>query len=206
MPRLPESTRCIPTGRCKPHEGEAMDMQDIPDTDPQETQEWLDALDGVLNAKARSARTILLEQAGRQGAPQRRLYSVQRQHRLHQHDSAAAGRAHRPATRARAPHPLARALERDGDGGAREQGIFRARRAHRELRVGRHALRRRLQSFLAAPRTTASAAIWSTSRAIRRPGIYARAYLEGRITEEQLEQFPPGSRRQRTVVLSASRG
>ena len=25
-----------------------MDMQDIPDTDPQETQEWLEALDGVL--------------------------------------------------------------------------------------------------------------------------------------------------------------
>ena len=35
------------TGRCKPHEGDAMDMQDIPDTDPQETQEWLEALDGV---------------------------------------------------------------------------------------------------------------------------------------------------------------
>jgi len=25
-----------------------MDMQDIPDTDPQETQEWLEALEGVL--------------------------------------------------------------------------------------------------------------------------------------------------------------
>ena len=31
------------------------------------------------------------------------------------------------------------------------------------------------------------------------PGIYARAFLEGRLTEEQLTQLPPGSRRQGPV-------
>jgi pyruvate dehydrogenase E1 component len=35
------------------------------------------------------------------------------------------------------------------------------------------------------------------------PGIYARAFLEGRITEEQLLELPPGSRRQ--GHLSATR-
>jgi pyruvate dehydrogenase E1 component len=33
------------------------------------------------------------------------------------------------------------------------------------------------------------AAICFTFRAMRRPGIYARAFLEGRITEEQLHNF-----------------
>ena len=35
------------------------------------------------------------------------------------------------------------------------------------------------------------------------PGIYARAFMEGRITEEQLLQLPPGGRRQGHLELSA---
>ncbi len=39
-----------------------MDMQDIPDTDPQETQEWLEALDGVLKHEGAQRAHFLLEQ------------------------------------------------------------------------------------------------------------------------------------------------
>ena len=35
------------------------------------------------------------------------------------------------------------------------------------------------------------------------PGIYARAYLEGRLTEDAARPFPPGSGRRRPVVLPA---
>ena len=49
-----------------------MDMQDIPDVDPQETQEWLDALDGVIrNEGAERAQYLLdqlVEKARRNGA------------------------------------------------------------------------------------------------------------------------------------------
>ena len=38
------------------------------------------------------------------------------------------------------------------------------------------------------------------------PGIYARAFLEGRLTEEQLRALPRGGRRARAVLVSASRG
>ena len=62
-----------------------------------------------------------------------------------------------------------RALERDGDGGARQQERRRARRPHRELRLGGHAVRRRLQPFLARAQRRTTAATWSTSRATRRP-------------------------------------
>ncbi len=43
-------------------EGEAMDMQDNPDTDPQETQEWLDALEGVLKHEGAHRAHFLIEQ------------------------------------------------------------------------------------------------------------------------------------------------
>ena len=57
------------------------------------------------------------------------------------------------------------------------------------LRVGRDALRRRHQSLLPRAVGRRSAAISSSSKATSSPGIYARAFLEGRITEEQLENF-----------------
>ena len=71
--------------------------------------------------------------------------------------------------RARAAHALAHALERDGDGRAREQGVVGARRPHRELRLGRDALRRRLQPLLARADRPSTAATSSSSRATRRP-------------------------------------
>ena len=39
-----------------------MDMQDIPDVDPQETQEWLDALEGVIRQEGAERAQYLLDQ------------------------------------------------------------------------------------------------------------------------------------------------
>ena len=86
-------------------------------------------------------------------------------------------------------HSPLRALERDGHGRAREQG------SPRNSAATSRASRRRRRSTTSASitssarRATRSAAISSSSRDIRRPGFYARAFLEGRITEEQLENF-----------------
>ena len=71
----------------------------------------------------------------------------------------------------------------------------RHRRPHLHLRLGRHALRGRLQPLLPRPRRRAATATRSTSRATPRPGIYARAFLEGRLDREQLEQLPPRAAR-----------
>ena len=43
--------------------------------------------------------------------------------------------------------------------------------------------------FFGGARTTASRATRSSTRATRRPGIYARAFLEGRLSEDQLDHF-----------------
>ena len=39
-----------------------MEMQEIPDVDPQETQEWLDALDSVIRHEGAERAQYLLEQ------------------------------------------------------------------------------------------------------------------------------------------------
>ena len=66
--------------------------------------------------------------------------------------------------------------------------VGRHRRPHLDLRLGRDALRSRLQPLLPRQGATATATS-STSRDTPRPGIYARAFLEGRLSVEQLENF-----------------
>ena len=62
-----------------------------------------------------------------------------------------------------------------------------------------------LNHFIRGRGETATSATRSTSRATPRPGMYARAFLEGRLTEAEPDQFPPGTeRRGRLSSLSAS--
>ena len=107
--------------------------------------------------------------SGRRSAARRRARFAGARDALRQHDSGRppAGDARRSRTRS-APAPL-RALERAGDGRAREQGQFRTGRPRRELRLGRDALRRRLQSLLPRAVAKRSAAISSSFKATRRP-------------------------------------
>ena len=81
----------------------------------------------------------------------------------------------------------------------------RHRRPHLDLRLGGHAVRSRLQPLLPRHGRAATPATRSTSRATPSPGIYARAFLEGRLTEEQLRELPPrAAAGRRAVVVSAS--
>ena len=125
-----------------------MDPLGSNDLDPQETREWLDALEGVLEREGPERAHFLIEHLIDRARRVRRLPAVLRQHRVRQHHPGRAAAALPGRLRARAAHPPLRALERDGHGGPREQAHQR-RRPHRELRLGRHALRRRLQPLLA---------------------------------------------------------
>ncbi len=148
------------------------------------------------------ARALPHRAADRSGAPLRRLPPVLGEHRVHQHDpGGGAGTASRHL-RHRAAHPPLRALERDGRGGAREQGHQR-RRPHRELRLGGDALRHRLQPFLARP----------VRDPRRRPRLRAgpfgarrlRAGVHARTPHRRADgQLPPGSRRPRNLVVPPS--
>ena len=162
---------------------------EIPDSNPVETQEWLESVDAVVEYDGRDRMGYLLDQAIDHAQEYGVKVSAGLSTPVREHDPGrrGAGAAGRP--RAGAARDGARALERDRDRAAGERGVVRARRPHRELPVGRDALRGRLQPLLAraAPRSTAATS--STCRATRRPGIYARAFLEGRLSEEQLRRF-----------------
>jgi len=140
--------------------------------------------------------------ADRPGAPLGRLPAVLGQHGLHQHDSGrqASPDARRPESRKQ--DPLVCALERHGDGRAREQA-HECGRPHRELRLGGDALRRGLQSLLARRHRKPG----------RRPRIHPGSFGDRRLLAGVPARPPDrgtdgrlssGSRRAGDLVVSAS--
>ena len=142
-------------------------------------------------ARDRRARTRALHPraAGRQGAPLRRLPALPRADRVHQHDPSAPGGA------------LARATRRSSSACARWCAGTRWRwccaRASKDLELGGH-----IASFASAAtlydvgfnhfwhapsETHGGDLIYFQGHSA--PGVYARAFLEGRLTEEQLDNF-----------------
>ena len=191
--RSPGSTRTHPTiDRSKAADAathrEEFPMDMMTDVDPQETREWLDALDGVIDHEGPDRAHFLIEQlidkARRRGAyvP----FSANTAYINTIPTDRKATHAGRPGDRG--TDPLLRALERDGDGRAREQGHQR-RRPHRQLRLGGDAVRRRLQPLLARAVRRRTAATCSTSRATRRRASMRAPSCSGRLTEEQLDNF-----------------
>ena len=166
------------------------------DHDPVETQEWVDSLRAVLQyqgpERARYLLTKLREEALRTGA----MPPVPGHDAVPQHDPARAGGEVAGQPRARAQDPRRDPLERGGDHPAREQGVLRARRPHRELPVRRR-------------RSTTSA---STISGMRRPTSHGGdlLYVQGHVVARHLRarlhrrpahrgaaaQLPPGGRRQ----------
>jgi pyruvate dehydrogenase E1 component len=164
-----------------------------PPTDQQETREWMDALSAVIDKPKGPERAhFLLEQ----------LLEHARQSSIDMPFSANTGYVNtiEPDQEERCPGNIEiegaparlHALERHGHGG---QG-----QPHNPADGGD--LGGHIGSFASlatcsapasttsgTPRARATAATCSTSRATVSPGIYARAYLEGRLTEEQLLNF-----------------
>ena len=159
------------------------------DPDPTATQEWLDALDSVLAFEGAERASFLLDEliARHARAAARRFRTRPPRRTSTRSRSTAAAAPGGPGDRA--PHPVADPLERGGDGAAGEQGVLRARRAHREFQSAATLYDIGFQHFWHAPSATATAATWCSSRGTPRPGIYARSFLEGRLSEEQLLKF-----------------
>ena len=154
--------------------------------------------------RGRRARPLPDRAADRRGAPLRRAPALLRHHGLREHDPASEEQAMpgEPGLehRIRSHHPL----ERAGDGGAGQP----RRAAELGGHIASFASAATLYDvgfnhFFRAPDRETTAATSSTSRATRSPGIYARAFLEGRLSEEQLRQLPARGRRRRALLLSA---
>ena len=177
-------------------------MDNIPDLDPQETQEWLAALDGVLAAEGPDRAHFLIEalidKARRSGAylpfsantAYINTIPVDKQVKLPGDFNIEQKIRH------------VRALERDGDGA-------RARTRTRTSAATSRASRPRRCS------TTSASTISGTRRpndhggdlvfvqGHSAPGVYARAFMLGPVHRRADGQLPAGGRRQGHLVVSA---
>ena len=175
------------------------------DIDTIETSEWLEALDAVLTHDGPERAQDLLVRGDRARAACGRGADRQPQHPVREHDSRPSGRRELPGDPALERRPaLDRALERDRDGRARQQG-----RPPSSAGTSRPTSRRR--------RSTRSASTTSGTRRANdhggdlvyfqghsSPGNYARAYLEGRLTRGAARRLPPRGQPRRARVVSAS--
>ncbi|WP_375157775.1 pyruvate dehydrogenase (acetyl-transferring), homodimeric type [Bradyrhizobium sp. RDT46] len=107
---------------------------------------------------------------------------------LSQFDSARAAEALPRRHRDRDPPDGDHSLERARDGGPCQQGLWRTRRARRQLRLGRRDFRSRFQSFFSRVKLRVGGGLGVFPAAFV-PGVYARAYLEGRLSDENLKLY-----------------
>ena len=172
------------------------------DTDPVETQEWLDSLDGVIEVEGPERAHYLLDQlidgARRRGAPV--PYSANTPYLNTIPPDKQEPHPGRP--RDRAPHPLLHPLERARDRAARQQGLSE---------LGGH-----IASFQSAATLydvgfnalLARALEQARRRPRLHPGPLLARHLRARLPRGAAHrgaaaQLPPGGRRQGPVVLSA---
>ena len=174
------------------------------DADPAETAEWCEALDALTAAhgpaRARFMLDALLAHARRRGV----ALAAATGHAVRQHD-----RARGPAAVPRRPGDggaprRADALERAGDGGARqpERPIGRARRPHRQLRVAADLFEVGFNHFFRARDDAQARGDLVFFQPHSAPGVYARAFLEGRLSEDDLAHY----RQELTAPAHGARG
>ena len=139
----------------------------------------------------------------RRGAARRRRRAVLAQYPLRQHDSRRSGRS------ARAGIAISSTASAPSFAGTRLRSFCVPTR-NRPSSAATSPASSRPQRFTTSglaisgePPRTRTAATSCTSRDIPAPGIYARAFLEGRLSEQQLLELPPGDGRAWPLILSA---
>ena len=162
-------------------------MQDIPDTDPQETQEWLEALDGVLKHEGAQRVHFLLEQlvdkARRSGA-----YIPFSANTAYLNTIPPQSEEHMPGDGA---------LEHRIRSYVRWNAMAMVLRANKDTNVGGH-----IASFASAATLydVGFNHFWRAQsekfggdlvfvQGHSAPGVYARAFILGRLTAEQMDNF-----------------
>jgi pyruvate dehydrogenase E1 component len=164
-----------------------MDMQDIPDADPQETQEWIEALDGVLKLEGTQRAHYLIEQL------------VEKARNSGAYFPFSLNTAYRntipPAQEERSPgnHELENRIRAY----VRWNALAMVLRANKHTNVGGH-----IASFASAAtlNDVGYNHFWRATsenfggdlvftQGHSAPGVYARAFMLGRLTEEQMDNF-----------------
>ena len=175
------------------------------DVDPDETREWLESIDSVLQHARRRPRALPARATDRSHAPLRRVSAVQAEHRLRQHDLAGPGEGISRAT------ARSSAASRRTSAGTRWRWwCRRTGRAPSTAATSRATPRRR--------RSTKSASTISGARPARitgrhglHPGPLVARHLRARLPRRPADRgaaaaLPPGGRRPRACRRIRIRG
>ena len=161
----------------------------VVDLDPQETTEWLEALDQVLDEAGPDRASYLLERLNRRATAAGAELPLHTQHAVHQHHPGRGRSAVSRRPRDRAADQEPDPLERDGDGG-------RTRTSTTTASAATSPPMRRWPRCWKSASTISSTARYGDQpgdlvyfQGHASPGVYARAFLEGRLSEEHLENF-----------------
>ena len=177
----------------------------LPDIDPEETREWLDSLDAVINAagrgRARFLMLKLLERARERqvGVPALRstdyINTIPPEREPWFPGDEHIERRIRAFIRWNAAIMVARA----------NRPSVERRRPHRHVRRRRPRCTRSASTTSSAARTTAGGGDQVFFQGHASPGIYARAFLEGRLTERPARRLPAGAVRGRAAASRRTR-
>ncbi len=164
-----------------------MDMQDIPDTDPQETQEWLEALEGVLKHEGTQRAHFLIEQ----------LVDKARRNGAYIPFSANTAYLNTIPPQSEAHMPGDAEIENRIRSYVRWNAMAMVVRANKHTNVGGH-----IASFASAATLydVGYNHFWRAQtdkfggdlvfvQGHSAPGVYARAFMLGRLTAEQMDNF-----------------
>ena len=173
------------------------------DIDPQETREWLEALDAVVahdgaDRAQRPARARRRRTRGRAALRRRSAGTTPYVNTIPPEREAPIPGDLELERRIRSLDPL----ERDGDGAAGQQGVLASSAATSRATSRRRRSTRSASTTSGTRRPTTHGGDLVYIQGHSSPGIYARAFLEGRLTEEQLRELPPGGRRQAAALVA----
>jgi len=176
----------------------------LPDIDPEETSEWLESFDALLErsgpARARYLMLRLLERAGEQRVAIPALTSTD-----YVNTSRPSWNRGSPVTRTSSVATDLDQMERRHHGAPRPTTLAWASAAiSRRMRPRRRSTRW-ASTTSSGGKSHPGGGDQLFIQGHASPGIYARAFLEGRLTADRLERLPSGaqSRRRRPAVLSA---
>ena len=159
------------------------------DLNPQETSEWLEALEQVIDEEGPDRASYLLQQllnalahSALRAPPKSTTPYLNTIPRAR--GSALSGR---PC--ARTPHQKPDPLECGGDGRAGKQVRSQYRRPHLHLCLARHTQPKSASIIFSAAAIGDQPGDFIYLQGHASPGVYSRAFLEGRLTEEHLKNF-----------------
>ena len=170
--------------------GASLVCEAVADIDAVETEEWLEALDAVVEQRRTRARPRSGRASSRARALQGRSDRVRRADAVCEHDPLRRSSPPSPATaNSNGASREHRPLERDGDGAQGQQETpTSAGTSPRSQALRRGSTRSAsITSFRAPSDDHGGDLVYIQGHSS--PGIYARAFLEGRFSEEELDGF-----------------